>query len=145
MTTLHFTVMIAAPGEKVWQILWDEATYKKWTAVFSEGSHAISDWKEGSKITFLSAGGDGMYSVIARLIPNEFMSFKHIGVIKNNEEQPIDEETKKWSGSFENYTLKETNGNTELIVDMDVADEYLDYFNKTFPNSLQVVKELAEQ
>lgn len=29
---------------------------------FSEGSKAVSDWKEGNKIHFLNENNDGMYS-----------------------------------------------------------------------------------
>lgn len=46
METLEFKIRIKAPAEKVWSVLWDEETYKKWTSVFCEGSHTISDWNE---------------------------------------------------------------------------------------------------
>ncbi len=64
MKTLHFSIKIKAPREKVWQILWEDATYRQWTSVFNESSYAVSDWEEGSKIQFLSADGSGMYSLI---------------------------------------------------------------------------------
>jgi hypothetical protein len=88
-------------------------TYRSWTSTFSEGSYAVSDWKDGSKILFLSANGDGMFSIIAKQVPNEFMSFKHLGIVKGGEEQPGNKETQKWSGAMENYTLREANGMTE--------------------------------
>ena len=65
MTTLNFTTNIKAPAAKVWQVLWDDATYRQWTGAFQEGSYAVSDWKEGSKIHFLSPNGDGMFGIIA--------------------------------------------------------------------------------
>lgn len=77
--------------KKIWNVLWTDATYRMWTSAFCEGSYAVSDWKEGSKILFLSPDGGGMSSIIAKNIPNEFMSFKHLTEVKNNEEQPIDE------------------------------------------------------
>lgn len=48
MTTLEFKIEINAPKEKVWDILWNDATYKQWTSVFCEGNYVVSDWKEGS-------------------------------------------------------------------------------------------------
>ena len=57
MTTLEFKIEINAPKEKVWDILWNDATYKQWTSVFCEGNYVVSDWKEGSKIHFLSPNG----------------------------------------------------------------------------------------
>ena len=140
----RFTIGINAPAEKVWNVLWNDETYRAWTHVFSEGSYALSDWKEGSKIQFLGSDGSGMFSVIDKLIPNEFMSFKHMGIVKDGEEQAIDQETESWTGAKENYTLKGSNGSTELIVEMDVTDDHASYFHDIFPKALQKVKELSE-
>jgi uncharacterized protein YndB with AHSA1/START domain len=144
MNKLHFETKINAPKEKVWAILWNDESYRKWTNVFSEGSHAVSNWNEGDEIKFLGPTGDGMFSVIDRKIPNEFISFKHLGVIKDGKEQPADPATETWSGSKENYTLKGANGETELSVDIDVTDEFEGYFKDTFPKALDKVKELSE-
>lgn len=145
MKKIQFSTSINAPKEKVWQVLWNDDTYQKWTSVFSEGSKAVTDWKEGSKIHFLDAKNDGMYSMIDKCVENEVMNFKHIGVIKDGVEQPLDDATKSWSGSAENYGLTETNGITTLNVEMDIITDYQDYFNKTFPLALDLVKKLAEE
>lgn len=137
----RFKIAIDAPREKVWNILWGDTTYPAWTAIFSEGSHARTDWKKGSKVLFLDGKNDGMVSTVAENIPNEFMSFKHLGVVKNGVEGPPQE----WDGNIENYTLKTINGKTELIVDMEAPEEFKDYFQKTFPKALDKVKELAEK
>ncbi len=144
MIHLSFKTEIAASADKVWEILWNDATYRQWTSVFSEGSYAVSDWKEGSSIKFLGPDGGGMYSIIEKSIPGKFMSFKHLGEMKKGMEQPIDDETKKWSGAMENYTLYETNGSTELTVDLDITEEFQDYFSKTFPKAIEKVKEISE-
>ncbi len=140
---MQFSTSISAPRNKVWDILWNDETYRKWTSVFMEGSYAESDWNEGSKILFLDGQGRGMYSTIDKKVPGEFMSFRHIGELKDGKEQPVDE-TKGWSGSTENYTLREADGKTELLVEMDIVPEMADYFNKTFPLALEKVKSLAE-
>lgn len=140
MTTLNFSVTINAPKEVVWDKLWSDASYRQWTAVFSPGSFAETDWKEGSSIKFLSPSGDGMYSVIEKKTPYEEMTFKHLGEIHKGVE-----ESKNWAGARESYRLKETNGTTELTVQMDSTDDFKDYFEKTFPKALQAVKQIAEQ
>lgn len=145
MKKVQFSIPIRAPREKVWKVLWDDESYRHWTSVFSAGSYAVSDWQEGSKIKFLSSDGNGMFSEIVKSRPPEFMSFKHLGVVKNGEEQHIDQESEDWSGAMENYTLKETSGSTELIVEMDVTDEFQKYFEETFPKALQKIKELSEE
>ncbi len=145
MTKLNFTININAPAAKVWQVLWSDTTYRKWTSAFKEGSHAISDWKEGSKIQFLSPEGEGVFSIIAESKPNKRMAFKHLGIVKKFKEQPDNDETKSWSGSMETYSLKEENGNTILDVHIDAIEEYKDYFTTTFPKALALVKQLAKQ
>ncbi len=144
MQKLNFSIDINAPKERVWKILWGDSTYGKWTSVFCEGSHATTDWKQGSKVLFLDGKNSGMVSKIETNTPNEFMSFKHMGEVKNGVEDTTSEKVKGWAGALENYTLKETNGITTLTVDMDIVDDYKDYFMKTFPGGLQQVKLLSE-
>lgn len=141
MSKLRFPVSIKAPKEKVWKNLWDDKTYRQWTAAFMEGSYAESDWKEGSRILFLGPGGDGMFGIIEKLIPNKQMVFKHQGEIKNGAE-----EKKDWGEARESYYLEEKNGVTELNVEMDSIGADMDgYFMETFPKALAVLKGIAEK
>jgi len=144
MEKLNFSININAPKEKVWKTLWDDATYTQWTSVFCEGSKAITDWNTGSKVLCLDGKGSGMVSKIEAKKPNEFMSFKHLGEVKDNVEDTTSEKVKGWAGALENYTLKEANGVTTLTVEMDVVEEFKDFMLKTFPGGLQKVKELSE-
>lgn len=144
MEKIDFKININARKEKVWDILWGDASYAKWTGVFAEGSKAITDWKEGGKVLFLDGKGSGMVSKIETKKPNEFISFKHLGEVKNGVEDTTSEKVKGWAGATENYRLKETDGVTTLLVDMDIVDEYKDYFTKIFPAALQLVKTLSE-
>ena len=146
MQKIHVSTSINAPKEKVWKVLWDDSSYRKWTSVFMEGSYAETDnWKEGSKVLFLDGKGSGMVSRVAANRPNEFMSFEHLGMVNDGKEDVSSEKVKEWAGALENYTLKETNGKTELSVDMDVSDEYKDYFIETMPKALEQVKSLSEK
>ena len=140
MTTLNFSVHIKAPKEVVWNKLWNDDTYRYWTSVFMEGSYAESDWKEGSRIRFLTPAGEGMYSVIEKLEPNRVMTFKHLGEIKGGKEEPKD-----WGGARESYELLPTQDGTELKVRLDTTEDYQKYFNDVFPKALEKVRELSEQ
>lgn len=144
MEKLQFFTKINAPKEVVWKTLWDDATYRKWTSAFSESSHAVTDWKEGSKVLFLDGKDDGMVSKIETNRPNEFMSFKHMGEVKNGVEDTDSDKVKAWAGALENYTLKEADGGTELLVEMDINEEYKEMFMKMFPKALEQVKLLSE-
>ena len=140
-----FNITIQATPAEVWNTLFGETTYPLWTAPFAEGSSVKTDWKEGSKALFLDGKGQGMVSMIAKSIPNEYMSIRHLGFYKDGVEDMESEEVKKWAGALENYTLKPSNESTELLIDMDISEEYKDYFNDTWPKALEKVKELAEK
>ena len=146
MEKLNFSTSIHAPKEKVWKVLWDDSSYRDWTSVFNESSYAETDnWKQGTRVRFLSAGGDGMVSEVAANRPNEYMSFRHLGIVKGGVDDTESEEVKQWAGSTENYTLNENNGVTSLQVDMDSTEEFKEYFDKTWPKALDKVKALSEQ
>ena len=144
MQRLNFTIDIEASKEKVWQTLWNDEAYRQWTKAFCDGSYFVGDLKEGSRFHFLTPDGRGMYSDVERLVENEFISFRHIGEMKDNAELPLNDETQKWSGCYEIYGLKESNGMTTLSVGVDSVEAYLDFFNEKFPIALQKVKDLAE-
>ena len=148
MEKLNFSASINATKEKVWDILWSDAGYRAWTSAFCEGSYAKTDnWKEGTKVLFLDPKGSGMVSTVAANKPNEFMSFKHLGEVKEGVEDTTSEKVKVWTGATENYTLNERNGKTELLIEMKmdgVSDGFKDYFTKTWPIALENLKQLAE-
>jgi hypothetical protein len=144
MKQLRFVIQINAPKANVWHILLDDKTYRQWASVFNEGSYAVGDWAEGSKVLFLGAEETGMSSRIFRHVPNEFISIQHLGLITKGVEDFDSEETKKWSGALENYSVSERNGATELIVEMDTTADHEAYFQETWPKALEKVKELSE-
>jgi len=145
MQKINFSASINAPKEKVWTCLWEIFHYNTWTSVFSEGSTVKTDnWKEGSKILFLDGNGQGMVSMVAANRPNEFMSFKHLGVVKDGVEDTSSEAVSAWAGLMENYSLSGENGNTVLSVEMECTDDFKEYFMKTWPVAFEKVKGLAE-
>jgi hypothetical protein len=144
MEKLNFSTTINAPKEKVWSTLWEDETYRKWTSAFSPSSYAESDWNEGSKILFLDGNGSGMVSRIETKRTNEFMSFKHLGIVKDGVEDTESDNVKGWAGAMENYTLREEEGQTLLLVDLDINEEYKEMFAQMFPKALEQVKILSE-
>ncbi len=145
MQKMNFSTSINAPKEKVWKVLWEDSTYRQWTSPFFEGSYVVTDnWKEGTKVLFLSPAGSGMVSTVATNRANEYMSFKHLGEVKDGVEDTTGEKVNAWAGAMENYTLKETAGVTELVVEMDITDEFKDMFTSVWPKALELVKNLSE-
>jgi hypothetical protein len=151
MQKLHFSVLIDAPKEKVWNTMLQDATYRKWTKAFNEGSYYKGSWQQGSKIVFLGPDPEkpgnegGMVARVAESKPYEFVSIEHLGIVVNGVEDTTSAEAKKWTPAFENYTFKENNGKVEVQVDVDVADDHVELFQGMWPKALQELKALAEQ
>ena len=145
MIKVNFSAAIHAPKQRVWYVLWEKSFYEQWTSLFSEGSTVKTDgWKEGSMVQFLGPNENGMVSMVIANKPNEYMSFRHLGIVKDGVEDTTSDEATGWAGAMENYTLKEENGITVLTVEMETTEEYKDYFNNKWPKALAKVKELSE-
>lgn len=143
MEKMNFSVSINATNEKVWDVLWSDASYKQWTSAFAEGSHAVTDnWKQGTKVLFLDAKGSGMVSTVTENKPNAYMAFTHLGELKNGIEDTATEGVKQWSGATENYTLAKTANGIDLTIAMEgaIPDEFKNYLLKAWPEALEKVK-----
>jgi len=141
---LHFSVEIDAEKSKIWNALWSDNSYREWANVFFEGSYAVTDnWDEKSTVLFLGPDKSGIYSLVEQHIPNELIRFKHIGTVSDGLEQSLDEESKKWTGATEEYSILEGKKNNTLNVEIDVLDEHLEFMKSTFPKALEQVKSSA--
>jgi hypothetical protein len=138
---LEFSIEIKAEKSTIWKALWDESYYRDWAGVFAEGSYyLIDEWKVGNKIMFLGPDENGIYSTIETLIPNKAIQFKHIGSVVKGKEQPIDDESRKWSGATENYSLHEGMDSITLLIQIDILDEHLEFMTSKFPKALEKIK-----
>lgn len=151
MHKLKFSIVINAPKAKVWNAMLDDATYRVWTEPFMPGSHFVGDWSKGSKILFLGPNKEtgkmsGMVSRIKENRPYEYISIEHLGMVNDGKEDTTSEAVKAWAGAFENYTFKERDGKTEVLVDLEgIVDEFKEMFQNMWPKALQKLKELAEK
>lgn len=150
MQKLNFSIIINSPIEKVWDTMLEDATYREWTKPFNEGSYYKGDWSKGSKMLFLGPDPNtgkegGMVSRIKENRLHEYISIEHLGIVHDGIEDTASDAVKPWAGSLENYTFKGDGNKTELLVDMDINDEYKDMFNEMWPAALQRLKELAEK
>lgn len=139
MVTLKYKIYIDAPKDKVWEALWKDENYRKWTEPFCAGSHAVSDWNESDPIQFLDGKNNGIYGIIETKITNEVMVFKQLGDVLDGTDMK-----REWAGAREQYFLLERDGTTKVKVSVDVLSEYVDYMKKAFPVALEKLKVLAE-
>lgn len=151
MQKLHFSIQINAPKKKVWDTMLGDKTYREWTEPFAAGSYYEGSWDKGSKILFLGPSENGktsgMVSTIAENRPLDFISIKHLGLVSEGVEDTTSAAAKEWSGALENYTFKQTNGTTEVQVDLEgnLNDEFTEMFKGMWPKALEKLKKLAEK
>jgi uncharacterized protein YndB with AHSA1/START domain len=127
----------------------NKTTYEQWTAAFNPTSTYEGNWQKGAKMYFVGTDDTGkkggMIAEIAALIPHQFVSIRHYGMLDGDKEITEGEEVEKWAGSLENYTLTTHNGVTNVTVELDVVEEHLDYFDETWPKALNRLKDLIEK
>lgn len=142
MKEMQFSVVISASKEKVWVTLWDDATFRDWANMIDEGTYIKGILEEGNEIQFISSvSGYGVTDLIEKLIPNEFVLFRHSADTKESGEQTRENE---WTGGAESYSLIEKSGITVLTVKTEVPQELEETMFIRFPRALERVKTLAE-
>ena len=127
----------------------DKSSYEYWTSAFNPTSTYEGNWEKGSKIYFVGVDENGkkggMVSEIEEHQPSNFISIRHYGFLDGDTEITTGEQVEKWAGGHENYSYEESNGITTVTVDIDTIDEYVDYFNNTYPKALDKLKEISER
>ncbi len=148
MKKLSYKIDINAPASKVFETMLAPETYKQWTAEFNPTSHYEGGWNKGDKIYFIGISEEGkkegMVSEIAENIPNKFISIRHYGILDGENEITSGPQVESWAGGLENYSFEENNGVTTVTAEVDTNEEYIDYFDKTWPKALNKLKEISE-
>lgn len=142
MKELQFSIRINASKEKVWNILWDDKTFRNWANIIDEGMFMVGEMKKGGNVQFISSvNGYGVTSKIDKLTLFETVLFKHRQDTKESGTQEREEE---WTGGTECYFLAHTDGVTTLTVKMDVPSEQEEMISIRFPRALDRVRILSE-
>ena len=152
MQKLQFKTQIEAPALTVYETmlgLKDKASYQYWTAAFNPTSTFEGSWEKGSKLYFVGLDENGkkggMVSTIEDNQVARFVSILHYGLLDGETEVTTGEQVEKWAGGHENYSFEEVNGLTTVTVEIDVIEEFLEYFYETYPKALERLKETCEK
>ena len=146
MKTLRYSIVIRAPREAVWAAMLGQETYRVWTTPFGEGSYYEGSWNTGDRIRFLGPNGDGgMTSVIAESRPPEFVSIRHLGIVKDGLEDTTSPAAAAWAPSFENYTFVDAAGATELTAEVETPPDFEAFMDEAWPKALAKLKEICEE
>lgn len=138
-------IAINASALQVWKVLTDDADVRQWYKPFSQGAYAITDWEEGSKVTFTDASGGGMVGRIAKNQPGKLLDIELLGMYNNNSEDYDSPEAKMLAGSHEVYELNEQDGLTTLAISTAMYEEYYVIMSAAWDKALLIIKQLAEK
>lgn len=144
MKVITKSIEIKAPKEKVWNVLLDDKSTRIWYAEFSEGTFAETDWKVGSKALFIDNTRSGMVSKVIVNNPGQMLSVEHQGIVMEGKEDYESEMAKAVKGGREIYMLSEKNGNTQLSIECDMAEQMFESMSLSWDKALQKIQELSE-
>lgn len=140
MQNLKFKIEIPASPEKIWEALWDDLNYRKWAAVYFEGSFMkVEKWEQGATVQFLDPDLNGIYSEIKVLKQNSSVTFQHIASVSKGQNQPVDENSKKWTGTTEKYQIVQQANNCLLSLELGVMDEHIQFMSEKTPEALKTI------
>ncbi|RXM50397.1 MULTISPECIES: SRPBCC domain-containing protein [unclassified Chryseobacterium] len=139
MEQLSYEIEINAEPEKVWSVLWSDITYRQWTTAFTEGSFYEGALEENSIVKFLDPKNNGMYSRVIKVVPNETITFLHLGEIYEGIEV-----AQEWGDATEAYFLEENDEGTLLRTVINTPAEFKSFFEEKFPKAMNIVKHLSE-
>lgn len=147
MEKITFSIVINAPREKVWSTMLEKETYQKWTTAFHEGSTYEGNWEKGSEMLFVGPSEDGgvggMYALVVENRPHEFVSVQHLGEISGGEKKPWP--ALEGQEGYENYTFRDVDGGTEVVVDLTIPSEWKGMFSEMWPKALEALKAITEE
>ncbi len=151
MKKLKYQTEVKADVEKAYRTmlgLEDIKTYEYWTAEFNPTSTYEGSWEKGSKIYFIGTDENGtkggMVSEIAENIQNKFVSIRHYGILNGDKEITEGPEVEKWAGGLENYGFEQNDEITTITVEVDITEEFAEFFDSTWPKALDKLKEIVE-
>ncbi|RYD82837.1 MAG: SRPBCC domain-containing protein [Sphingobacteriales bacterium] len=144
MKPIEKTIEINAPKERVWDVLIKDELNRQWYAEFMEGSHAVTDWKQGSKVRFLDNDKNGILGRIVENKPYESIVIEYDGEVKNGQDDLESEAAIAMKGTQEIYKLRSENGKTILDARAEMDENFYDMMAAAWDKAAVKIKELAE-
>jgi len=139
MKLLEFTTQISATPEKVWNVLFTQDSYGKWSSAMNSETYFEGNWEEGSIMKFLDQKNNGMYNLVEINKENQLLRMKHIGWIMDGELSP-----QGWEDSTVTYILEPNDNGTLLKAEVNSLDEFIEFFNTKYPQNFELIKNLSE-
>lgn len=137
--TSQVTITINAPVAKVWEALTTPALIKEYLF----GTEVVSDWKEGSPITYKDVWQDKAYEdkgVILKIVPEKLLESTYWSSMSGTADIP--ENYKKVT-----YELAEEHGTTKLTLSQDnnASEDEKNHTEANWKTVLEGLKKLLEK
>lgn len=146
MEKIEYKIDINAPVRTVWETMLSEETYKQWAGKSWPDSFYDGKWEKGEKIQFIGPDGSGTLAEITELKPYKTVVARHVAALqKGGKEDTTSEMAKGWIGTTERYDFKEQNGNTSVLITMEIYPEWRKMFDDGWPAALDELKRISEQ
>ena len=145
MKSLTYTMSIGCPPQRVWDAMVDPGRYREWAKAFSPNSQFEGDWTEGSFVTFFDPDIGGTKAVVEEVVAPSRLHAKHIAIVnKDGTEDTESDDARKWIGVTETYTLVDSGDSTDLLVEINTHEDYVEMFEKCWPEALRLLKQACE-
>jgi hypothetical protein len=138
------SITINSTKSSVWDVLLKDEYTRIWYAEFCEGTHALTDWKVGSKAIFMDNSKQG---IVGQVIDHEYgklLTLEYEGVVSNGLEDYESNGAQAVKGSIEKYELTGDDGSLILNIECDMADHYFEMMSLAWDKALEKIKILSE-
>jgi uncharacterized protein YndB with AHSA1/START domain len=135
---LRFDILLPATTAQLWDSLWKE--YGRWCLPFGSGMHWKGEMKAGGRVHLLDGKENGYYSDVLFMTEGKHIRFSHVGEVKNAVEMPLDQESSRWTGCMESFTLSEVAEGTRLVVEVDTTPDAVEHMQRVYPLALEQLK-----
>jgi len=139
METIKKSIEIKASDDTVWNTLTNPQFINKWAAAFEAGTTVVSDWQEGSVVTWKN--GEGKNLVKGRVEVS--YAPKMLKVRYFDDENAADDA--KFGAYEEHYLLTEHEGMTLFSVESGPMDEkYIKDMDPQWDEAIKLIRQLSE-
>lgn len=148
MTTIQKSVQIKASRERIWDVLFNQETFRDWGKAFHPDSYYEGTFAEGELVRFLGPtdedGAAGMEVRVVEHVPGVRSRFEFSGTISGGKVLYEGESYDEWSGISEGYELTGESEPFTLSIRNKVPSKYEEMFSEMWDVALARIKEIAE-
>ncbi len=145
MKKIEFTMDTSASPERLWHCMTEQQLFRIWNEGFHPGAYFEGEWREGGLLRFLIQDKGGTEVRIHRCVPGRMLHMEHVAVIDPQGGRDIESvEAREWIGTLEDQDIEVTESGCRLRIRMELPEAYAPTFEKSWRESLQELKSLAE-